>query len=104
MADAALVRDGDRHVRLTVSDILHGEAEDHSTHVHRAQQRFTVPRKRKDVLVELPQDPLERVHRGHAVRLGHVKAISDDGPQVRGRWLPGGRSFRAERVKWAKVL
>jgi DNA-binding LytR/AlgR family response regulator len=104
MGDAVFVRDGDRHVRLPMSGILFMEADDNSTHVHTSQRRYTVPRMLKEVLEELPQGRVERVHRSYAVNLDRVMAVSDNGLHVGDRWLPIGRSFRPEVMKRLRLL
>lgn len=104
MNEAVFVRDGSKHVRLAVGDILFVEADDNSTHLHAEHRSYTVPRMMKEVLDELPVGRLERVHRSYAVNLDRVKAISDNGLHVGEHWLPIGRSFRPEVMKRLRVL
>ena len=104
MNEAVFVRDGSKHVRLPVDDILFVEADDNSTHLHAVHRSYTVPRMLKEVLDELPAGRLERVHRSYAVNLARVQAVSDNGLHVGERWLPIGRSFRSEVMKRLRLL
>lgn len=104
LATAVFVRDGRQWVRLLVGDILYVEADDNSTHVHAVSKTYTVGRMLKEVLEELPPHRLARVHRSYAVNLERVYAISDNGLHVGERWLPIGRSFRADVLKRLRLL
>lgn len=102
--EAVFVRDGARHVRLPIDEILYIEADDNNTCLHTVHRTYRVTRMLKDVLEELPEGRMERVHRSYAVNLARVLAVSDNGLHVGERWLPIGRSFRDEVRKRLRLL
>ncbi|MBL7946898.1 MAG: LytTR family transcriptional regulator [Flavobacteriales bacterium] len=101
---AVFVRDGRQWSRLPVSEVLYLEADDNCTTLHTEARVFVVPRMLKDVLDTLSDERIQRIHRCHAVNLERVQAVSDNGLQLGQRWLPVGKSFRAEVYRRLRLL
>lgn len=104
MGDTVFVRDGRQWSRVPVGELLYLEADDNSTMMHTTSRTFVVPRMLKDVLDTLADERIQRIHRCHAVNLERVQAVSDNGLQLGQRWLPVGRSFRAEVYRRLRLL
>lgn len=87
-----------------MNEVLYLEADDNCTTVHTVSRTYMVPRMLKDVLDTMNDERIQRIHRCHAVNLERVQAVSDNGLQLGLRWLPVGRSFRAEVYRRLRLL
>ncbi len=87
-----------------MNEVLYLEADDNCTTVHTVSRTYMVPRMLKDVLDTMNDERIQRIHRCHAVNLERVQAVSDNGLQLGQRWLPVGRSFRAEVYRRLRLL
>ena len=97
-ADVLYLRESNRHVRVSLREVLRIEADNAYVHLHTLARKHTIRTTLHEFEKQLPADQFVRVHRSWLVRLSAIDVISyaEGTVSVAGAEVPLARSCRDE--------
>lgn len=94
LGDAVFVKQGKRHLKVYLRDILWVEARENYMELYTRQGRHLVYGSMRDLESKLDEGRFVRIHRSYLVQLAKIDALEEGYVVVDGQSLPVSRSFK----------
>jgi DNA-binding LytR/AlgR family response regulator len=104
MHNAVFIRHGNRHVKVKLDDIIYLSADSNHVQIHTPDNFFILRRSMQNLLDELHDSTMLRVHRSYAINSSFIEKIKRNQVFVSGQSIPIGRSYKELFMQQVKLL
>jgi DNA-binding LytR/AlgR family response regulator len=105
VSDSLFVKNGNKFIKVKISEITHFEADGKTVMVHTLQhQKLQVRCSLENLLTQLQGFGFVRVHRGFCINSEHLSAINNEFVYIDDQNIPIGRVYKDELLKRIKTI
>ncbi len=104
MHDAIFIRQGGRHVKVRLDDIIYFSADSNYVQIHTPQHLYALRRSMQSLMDELQDSRILRVHRSYAINSHFIEKVQNNQLFVAGQSIPLGRSYKEVFMQQVKLL
>lgn len=94
MKDYIFIKQNQKFVKVSISDILYAEAGNNYIHLVTANRKYSLRMSLQQLEEKIQYNPFTRIHRSFVVNINAIKSFTETEVQVDDIELPIGRSYR----------